>query len=83
MAIALPALVSAMDPAVRFETSKQADVHMDDAPSPLSAVGPPNTVAAPIRSLYQTDCVSFKVLLEVSWGLRAANAVAWTSAVTW
>jgi len=84
MAIALPALVSAMDPAVRFETSKQVELHMSDAPTPLSAVDTPaNTVAAPIRSTFQTDCVAFKVLFEVSWGLRAANAVAWTSAVTW
>jgi hypothetical protein len=84
MCIALPALVSAIDPAVRFEASKEATLHMEDTtPLAIGTAGTPNTIAAPVRSLFQTDCVGFKLLLEVSWGLRAANAVSWTSAVSW
>jgi hypothetical protein len=84
MCVALPALVSAIDPAVRFEASKEATIHMEDTtPLAIGTAGSPNTVAAPTRNLFQTDCVGFKLLLEVSWGLRAANAVSWTSAVTW
>jgi hypothetical protein len=84
MCIALPALVSAIDPAVRFETSKEATIHLEDtSPLAIGTPGSPNTVASPTRSLFQTDCIAFKLLLEVSWGLRASNAVAWVSSVTW
>jgi hypothetical protein len=84
MCVALPALVSAIDPAVRFEVSKEATIHAEDSsPLAIGTPGSPNTVAAPVRSLWQTDCISWKVLLSISWGLRAANAVSWTSSVTW
>ncbi|MBB5714766.1 phage major capsid protein [Sphingomonas aerophila] len=40
----------------RFEVSDQAVLHMEDStPQQLSAAGTPNAVAAPIRSMFQTD----------------------------
>ena len=84
MAVALPALVSATDPAARFSVSTEAVLHMEDtSPAAIGTTGSPNVVAAPARSLWQTDCVAFRLVLEASWGLRAASSVAWTSSVTW
>jgi len=81
MAVALPALASAISQ-IRFETSGETVVHMEDI-SPLAIAPSATPITAPLRSAFQTDCVAFRLILEVSWGLRAANAVAWTSAVTW
>jgi Phage capsid family len=85
MAVALPALVSAVDPNVRFDISSQATVHFEDTtPLQLSSGAQGSAVpASPTRSLWQTDAIGFRLVVEVSWGLRAAGAVAWTSAVTW
>jgi hypothetical protein len=81
------ALAAATDPTPRIQVSREGLVHMEDtSPQPIGTPGglpPPNVVAAPTRSMWQTDSVSIKVVLRVSWGLRAAGGLAWTSAVTW
>jgi Phage capsid family len=84
MCVALNALVSAIDPAVRFDLTRESTIHLEDtSPLAISSVASPNTVAAPTRSLWQTDCVGFRLRLEASWGLRTSGAVAWTEDVTW
>jgi hypothetical protein len=74
-------LASAIDPAPRFDSAREATLHMDTVPSQI--VGSPNLVAAPQRSLFQTDSVGLKLGLEVSWGLRSSAAIAWTQSVVW
>jgi hypothetical protein len=84
VAVASNALVSAMDPAPRFELSKSATVHMEDtSPAQLASVGTPNTVAAPMRSMFQSDSSALRLIMEVSWGLRTSGAVAWMQNVNW
>jgi cytosine/adenosine deaminase-related metal-dependent hydrolase len=48
-----------------------------------SASATPNTIAAPVRSLWQTDCIGVRMLLDVNWGLRRTGVVAWTQTMTW
>ena len=68
----------------RFDVSDQATVHMEDTtPLAISTVGSPNTVAAPVRSLWQTDCIGVRMLLDLNWGLRRTGTVAWTQTMTW
>jgi hypothetical protein len=38
-----------------FRASQHVTLHMDSAATALSAVGSPNTVAAPMRSAFQSD----------------------------
>jgi HK97 family phage major capsid protein len=57
-------------------------VHEDDAPSPFSAVGSPNTVAAPLRSLFQSDCIGLRVIIHTGWAARS-GAVASVQSVLW
>jgi hypothetical protein len=84
MCVALPALVSAVDPAVRFDVSRESIAHLEDT-SPLPISTTPTTIAAPVRSFWQTDVVGFRLRLEASWGLRAsaASSVAFVTGATW
>lgn len=67
-----------------FSVSDQATLHMEDtAPQQLSTVGTTNTVAAPVRSLWQTDSIAIRMILDINWALRRTGTVAWTTAVTW
>jgi Phage capsid family len=84
MAVALPALASAIDPAVRFDVAREAAAHMEDtSPLQLGTSGSPNVVAAPTRSLWQSDCIGMRLRLEASWGLRASGSVSWLQSATW
>lgn len=68
----------------RFEVSDQAVLHMEDtAPLAISATGAPNTVAAPIRSMFQTDSLALRMILDLNWTMRRAGMVAFVTAVTW
>jgi hypothetical protein len=84
VAVALNALVVATDPVPRFSMTKQAAYHAEDTiPLPISTPGAPATVAAPARSLYQTDCVALRMIIEISWALRAPGSLAWIENVSW
>jgi HK97 family phage prohead protease len=68
----------------RFDVSNQATLHMEDTtPLAIGTVGSPNTVAAPTRSLYQTDSIGVRMLLDLNWGLRRTGIIAWTQTMTW
>jgi len=68
----------------RFDVSDQATIHMEDTtPLAISTVGSPATVAAPVRSLWQTDCIGVRMLLDLNWGMRRTGVVAWTQTMTW
>lgn len=67
-----------------FTASDQATLHMDDTtPLAISATGAPNTVAAPVRSLFQTDSIALRMTMDLNWALRRTGVVAFTSSVTW
>jgi hypothetical protein len=66
-----------------FRASQNVTLHMDTVPSALSATGSPNTVAAPMRSAFQTDVTALRSILPIDWGLRRAGAVAVVNGTTW
>lgn len=63
------------------DASNDATVHMSD--TPLEIVADDTTVADPVRSLAQTDCVALRILGDVAFAARKANAVAYVTGVTW
>jgi HK97 family phage prohead protease/HK97 family phage major capsid protein len=68
----------------RFAVSTEATLHEEDTtPLALSAAGSPNTVAAPMRSLFQTDAVAIRMSMHVTWAMRRASMVQTIAAVTW
>jgi HK97 family phage major capsid protein/HK97 family phage prohead protease len=75
---------SATGDAPNFNASDTATLHMDDTtPLALSAAGAPNTVAAPIRSLYQTDSLAIRMTMDLNWAMRRTGVVAYVASVTW
>jgi hypothetical protein len=67
IAIAVPCLVSVLDPP-RVEASQQAVVHMAD---PASVIVDGGTISAPVASMYQTDSVSLR--MKIAGDLRSAR----------
>lgn len=75
---------TAVGDAPEFETSEQAVLHMEDsAPAQISAAGTPNTVAAPVQSMFQTAQIALRMLMDISWGMRRAGMVQWIDNVDW
>jgi HK97 family phage prohead protease/HK97 family phage major capsid protein len=68
--------------APRMEMSDQATLHMEDT-SPAELVASPSTVAAPQRSLFQTDSIALRMVTPLNWVQRRTGTIAWTSSVTW
>lgn len=67
-----------------FDVSDQATLHMEDtSPTAIGTAGTPNVVAAPVRSLFQTDSLAIRMVLPLNWTLRRTGMVAWTSSVSW
>jgi len=75
IAVALPALVSAVDGAPSIESRRDAVLHEETGPSAI--ISETGIVAHPVRSMFQIDSVSMRLTWQVSWGLRDPRAVAW------
>jgi hypothetical protein len=80
VAIASNALVSAVDPAPRFEIAKDTALHFDNS-SPLDITT--TAVAATVKNLFQSDLVGLRTIFELSWGLHDPAGLAWLGSVTW
>jgi hypothetical protein len=81
IAIEGPAFVSGFSPTPEISASTDALLHLEDtSPQPIVSAG--GVVAAPVRSLFQTDCVALKMILRASWCVRG-GLVATVSNVTW
>lgn len=84
MAIAINALAVAASPTIRFEMSDQSAIHMEDTtPAEIGAAATPNTVAAPVRSLWQTNAKALRVIFELDWALRTTGAISWMENIAW
>lgn len=68
----------------RFDVSDQATLHMEDtSPAQIGTAGTPNVVAAPVRSMFQTDSIALRMILDMNWAMRRTGSVAFTTGVTW
>jgi Phage capsid family len=81
IAIAVNGIVSACDAVVRFSTSNQGTLVMDDAPAQIGDGGV--MAGGGARSLFQTDSIALRMIYECSWARRADAAVAWLEDCTW
>jgi len=90
MVIAVDAadFASAAGDSPEFDVSDQATIHEEDvAPLPIvgGTVQPPviGSIAAPVRSLWQTASIGVRMLLDMNWAMRRTGMVAWMSPVVW
>jgi hypothetical protein len=56
---------------------------MDSVAQALASPGSPNTVAAPIMSMFQADLIATKVTLDAAWAMRAPGRVQWIQNCNW
>ncbi|MGY8677107.1 hypothetical protein Q2941_04740 [Bradyrhizobium sp. UFLA05-153] len=83
MAVAPSAIASGYREAPAIETSKHAAFHAEDtAPLPLVGSGSPAVVAAPQRSMFQTNCIAVRVRAWVAWA-AASGGVQWVQNINW
>lgn len=84
MAVALPALAVAFGDSPGFRVTDDTTLHMEDSdPQNIGTAGTPGTVATPTVGTLQIDSIALRLILDLSWTLRAAGAVAWVTDVTW
>jgi hypothetical protein len=77
------ALASAYGPDPEIKSSKEGVLHEDTAPLAIVSAGTPPVIAAPTRSLWQSDCIATLLILRAAWTWRGAGAVAWISGASW
>jgi HK97 family phage major capsid protein len=80
-------LVDASEMAIAFSGPQflgtdVASVHMEDT-TPLPIVDGAGTVAAPVRSLYQSNSSGLRMTLETDWSMTRDGAVVTLTSVDW
>ena len=75
--------VSGFGPIPEFRVSSETVVVENTVAAPISTAGTPATVAAPLRSLYQTDCTSLKMVLRCAYCMRATGHVQLITNANW
>ena len=76
-------LATALGDMPEFDVSEQATIHMEDT-TPLEIVsGTGPTTADPVRSLWQTNSVGVRMLMDVSWKMRRTGMVQWIDGTTY
>lgn len=85
IAIVPSAVASATDDTPRFSKADSATLHMEDtSPLPIATGAQGSGVlATPTRSLWQTDALGNRMIMEISWALRNPLGLAWTTATGW
>jgi Phage capsid family len=78
--IASNCLCSAIDPLPRFELASEGTIMLDTTPQDNINT---TAVAGSVKSLFQSDLLSLRMLLRISWALRSPNGLAWTTVTTW
>ncbi|RLP22256.1 phage major capsid protein [Mesorhizobium sp. YM1C-6-2] len=67
-----------------FDVSEQAVIHAEDtSPAQIGTAGTPNTVAAPVISMFQTASIALRMLMDVTWAMRRTGMVQWIDGADW
>lgn len=64
-----------------IEATRTAALHMSD--TPLEIVSDTPTTADPVREVFQTDAIAFRLIADIAFNARRANAVAYLENATW
>lgn len=67
-----------------IEVAKESALHFEDSsPLPISTVATPNTIAAPVRSLWQEDLLALKLRTRICWQTLLSGAVQVVTSTNW
>jgi len=65
----------------RFDVSDQAVLHLEDtAPQ---AIGLSGSTTVPVRSLWQTDSIGLRMLLDINWAMRRTGVTTYVPSIGW
>lgn len=68
----------------QIEASIQATLHYEDtSPQQIGTAGSPNVVAAPSRSLFQTDVVALRCIVRGTWAMRVPAVSFISTGLSW
>lgn len=75
---------TAADDQPEFDVSEQAVIHAEDtSPAQIGTAGSPNTVAAPVVSMFQTASIALRMLMDITWSMRRTGMVQWIDGADW
>lgn len=77
------ALVSGFGTSPDIAASQETAIHAETSPGQIGGAGTPNTVAAPVYSMFQTGQIGLRILADAAFGLRRAGAVAYVDGIDW
>jgi hypothetical protein len=83
IAIAPNGVASGFDGVPTIETSTETTLHLDTAPVAIGSAGTPPVVAAPTRSLFQTDTRALKVRTKCAWSVVHPGSVQYLTGANW
>ena len=66
-----------------IDASIESTLHMADDPAQAGVAGSPNVVAASLRSMFQTDFVALRAIVDIAFGARRTGAVAFVDVDGW
>jgi HK97 family phage prohead protease/HK97 family phage major capsid protein len=67
-----------------FDVSEQAVLHAEDTtPAHIGVAGAPNVVAAPTYSMFQTDSIAIRMLMDLTWAMRRTGMVKFITGADW
>jgi hypothetical protein len=67
----------------QIDLAKETTLHFEaDAPAPIGTADTPSVVAAPTRSLWQTDALALRGILRAAWIMRAPMSAV-VNEITW
>jgi len=67
-----------------FSVSDQAVLHMEDtSPAAITTGGSTPAFSSPVRSLWQTDTMAIRMIMDVNWAMRRTGVVQWTDTMVW
>ncbi len=70
--------------APRFLGTEVATIHEEDTtPLAIGTAGTPNVVAAPVRSLFQTNSAALRTVWELDWKVLRTGAIQTITATAW
>ena len=70
--------------APRFLGTEIATIHEENAtPAAIGTAATPNVVAAPVRSLYQTNSAALRTVWELDWNVLRTGAIQTITATAW
>jgi len=82
IAIEASSFVSAFDAVPQFEAVTAPLFHFEDT-SPTDITGGSPSPAVPVRSPFQLDSYTLRMILKAHWTMRVATHVAYMSNVSW